>query len=392
MVTEARTGAYSDIPDSDLPPFSTPDAQPSAKPSEQAHAEEVPLTPDERNAMRAFLQRSEVRLSTLHRVAVAFVSGAGLLILFPIFLKDEVVTLIRQFLQHIDAPMAIYEPNALLVRLLIYGGLLFPFAISLSIPIYSMYLLIKDVVHFYFSIYTPGFPNDLITPSLALSGIGFSPDESPRIKEQIFEYQYNPASINFAIPFSNEKREAYFDEMIRNTDGEILPSSRRYDELLRQGAIPKGMDRATVERLNAAFGLARTVDRRLVEEVATTELSLVRHILYLRRLVLRYVKTLLMFIWTAIVTFIMLPIVEDQRFPTFVVLALGYAIWSIGVYPIMRIPLKWIYRHKRGLPDTNQIDQQMTLLETQMRPYVIASILLSLFSLALSLPIYLSGS
>lgn len=41
--------------------------------------------PDARNAMRAFLQRSEVRLSTMHRIANAFLSGAGLLVLFPVF-------------------------------------------------------------------------------------------------------------------------------------------------------------------------------------------------------------------------------------------------------------------------------------------------------------------
>src|SRR5690606_8520058 len=56
------------------------------------------FTTDERNAMRAFLQRSEVRISTIHRVAVGFLSGAGLLFLFPVFLKDGVLTLITALL------------------------------------------------------------------------------------------------------------------------------------------------------------------------------------------------------------------------------------------------------------------------------------------------------
>ena len=34
-----------------------------------------PLTDQERNAMRAFLQRCEVRLSTLHRIATAFIAA-----------------------------------------------------------------------------------------------------------------------------------------------------------------------------------------------------------------------------------------------------------------------------------------------------------------------------
>lgn len=37
---------------------------------------------------RAFLQRGEVRLSTMHRVASAFLGGAGLLFLFPLFTRD----------------------------------------------------------------------------------------------------------------------------------------------------------------------------------------------------------------------------------------------------------------------------------------------------------------
>src|SRR5277367_1692075 len=45
------------------------------------------FTEQERNAMRAYLQRAEVRLSAMDRVATAFISGAGLLVLFPIFFR-----------------------------------------------------------------------------------------------------------------------------------------------------------------------------------------------------------------------------------------------------------------------------------------------------------------
>jgi len=38
------------------------------------------VSPDERAAMRAYLQRCEVRLSTVHRVATALLSGAGILV------------------------------------------------------------------------------------------------------------------------------------------------------------------------------------------------------------------------------------------------------------------------------------------------------------------------
>ena len=44
----------------------------------------VPLTADERAATRAFVARCEVRLSTLHRIAVGMLSGAGLLVVLPV--------------------------------------------------------------------------------------------------------------------------------------------------------------------------------------------------------------------------------------------------------------------------------------------------------------------
>ena len=43
---------------------------------------------ESRAAMRAFLQRSEVRLSTIHRVAQALLGGSALILLLPLFLRD----------------------------------------------------------------------------------------------------------------------------------------------------------------------------------------------------------------------------------------------------------------------------------------------------------------
>jgi hypothetical protein len=252
-----------------------------------------------------------------------------------------------------------------------------------------MYLLIKDVVHFYYSIYSPGYPEDLITPSFAMTGITFAPDESERVKKMIWQSQYNATSISFAIPFSAEKRGLYFDDTIKQTNGKILPSSRLYEDLIAKGALPPDADRVSVERLNTAFGLTRTIDRTLVEEVARAELSVVRHILYLRRLVIRYVRTLLMFIWTAFLTFIMLPFVEDARLPTFLMLAIGYTVWSILVIPVARLPLGWIYRHKHdGIPPQDKLDRQLTTLEEQMRPFVYIAIATSLIAVAICVPLY----
>ncbi len=350
--------------------------------------ENEPLTEAERNAMRSYLQRAEVRLSTLHRIATAFISGAGLLILLPVFFKEEVTVLIRLFLEHMpDFSSRLEGPAQGVAAAILYICLLYLLVLSLAIPLYSMYLMLKDLVHFYFTIYTPGFPEGLITPSFALSGIGFSPDESERVKERVLQYEYSTvSSVNFAIPFSPAKRKAYLDETIRCTNGDIIPESRRWENL--EGILPAGIERETADRFSAAMGLARSLDRKLVEEVATSEISLVRHIIYLRRLVLRYVKTLLLFIWTTIVTFLMLPFLQDDRLPIFLIIAVGYLIWALFVMQVMRTPLGWIYRHLRGVPDEQQIDRQLVILENQVKGFCIAAIVAALLALALSAFLY----
>ncbi len=361
--------------------------QPDAPPIIDA-TDDAPLSADARNAMRAYLQRTEVRLSTLHRIAVAFIGGAGLLLLLPTFFKEEVTVLIRIILQSLLADAATILDNPL-PRLLLYGSVLYPFILSLSIPLYALYTLLKDVVHFYYTIYTPGFPERLITPSFALSGVGFSPDESPEAKRRIMAYQYQQASaINFAIPFSAEKRRAYFDQIIESTDGDILPPTRRYESIAGLEVLNETTDRATVEHFGAAFGLARTLDRRLVEEVATSEIALVRHIIYLRRMMLRYIKALLMFIWTTLVTFIMLPFLQTEAFPNLPVLVIGYFIWSLLVVPIMRIPLTWIYRHRHAMPDTGQIDTQLVIPEKHMQRWLTAALVVSSLGVLLALWLY----
>ncbi|OQW89612.1 MAG: hypothetical protein BWK78_07655, partial [Thiotrichaceae bacterium IS1] len=116
--------------------------QPEASTSDQP---KVP-TPDERNAMRVYLQRAEVRLSTMHRVAGIFLNGAGLLILFPLLFKDVV--------QNIMIILA--TKTTFTIASAYYVFLVIPFVISLAVPLRSLYLLLKDLVDFYFAGNFPG--------------------------------------------------------------------------------------------------------------------------------------------------------------------------------------------------------------------------------------------
>lgn len=347
--------------------------------------EETPLTESERNALRSYIQRAEVRISTQHRIATAFIGGAGLLLLIPIFLRDVIDGELTVFLELTGNLFPAWEQTAgiiaTIVTLLTLG---IPLILSLVIPMYGVYLLLKDLVHFYYTLYMPGFDRELLNPTFALGGIAFSPDESHRAKRQIMKYQYIPQHMDFMMPFSRGKRELYFDTMIEETGGALLPKSRDVETLRKEGILNGQTDDQTALHFNAAFGLARSLDRDLIQEVAISEMHLTRNVLYLRRLVLRYVKTLLLFIWTTVISFIMLPMLRDERFPTLLILALGYVAWSVGVLPILKVPANWLYRHRREDPEPRQLDPQLTQFETFVRGWMRTAVVLAAIALVLA--------
>jgi hypothetical protein len=356
----------------------------------RTQAEHLSLTEQERNAMRSYLQRCEVRMSTLHRIATAFISGAGLLLLIPVFFRDVVNDIMGVFLTQAENLFpAQGRAGGIFLTLVMYALLLYPMLLSLAIPLYGVYLLLKDIVHFYFTVHMPGFAENMFNPTFSLNAIAFSPDESPRVKGEVMRFQYKTEHMNFMMAFSQGKRHVYFDNLIEATNEEILPISRKMERLEAEGWLPDGYDPQEVRRFNAAFGIARSLDRSLVEEVALAEMALVRAVLYLRRLLLRYVKTLLMFIWTTTVAFLMIPFLHNERFPTFLMLGLGYTIWSLGVIRIIRQPLAWIYRFRLGNVNPEHVDAQLRQLETHVEPFCYAAIAASIAGTALALLAFL---
>jgi hypothetical protein len=335
--------------------------------------------------MRAYLQRCEVRLSTLHRIATAFIGGAGLLLLIPVFFKDAFDSLLSVMLTTIGNHFPVQGNAGILITAIMYLCLLYPLFLSLIIPLYGVYLLLKDIIHFYFTIYTPGFPENLLNPTFALTGVMFSTDESPAGQREVMRYQYNATQLGFMIPFSQERKELYFDSIIANTNADIIPSSRRVDVLQQMDVLPENFDAANVNRFNAALGIARSIDRTLAQEVAVTEMSLVRHVLYLRRLMLRYVMTLLMFIWTTVISFLILPFLKDTHFSPFVVFGIGYVVWALAVRWILDFPLYWIYRHRRSDAPLDHVDPQLKLMQDVISPYCLLALVSAALGLALAL-------
>lgn len=333
---------------------------------------EAELLENERSAVRAYLARAEVRLSTLHRIATAYISGAGLLLLVPIFLRDVVEGLLLIYIElFASLPFANHLPNALLFVLLTY-----PFILSLAIPLYGVYLMLKDIIHFYFTIYAPGFSPSLLNPTFSLNSLMLSPDDAPQTKRAVQALQYHREAIEYMIPFSDRRRERYFDILVAHTKGEIIPPTRR--NLTVEDASEKD-----VRHMNTAFGIARGLDRSLIEEVALMEATLTRNILYLRRLMLRYVKTLLMFLWTAVISFVALPFLQASYLPRLWILAVVYLVWAVAAIRIVRWPVLWIYRHRSGVVDTTHVDVQLNRMERRIKPFLWASIAMSVLTIGL---------
>lgn len=320
-----------------------------------------------RAAMRAYLQRTEVRLSTMHRVAVSFISGAGLMLLLPVFFRDTISALINVFLNNLHNVVPAWDNAGWVFTAVLFICLIYPFLLSLFIPLYALYLLLHDLVMFYLSAEMPGYKDTVVYPRFALSGVAFSEDESPEVKRAVLYHQYEsdlPMS-RFIIP-RNEKEAEYFDAVMSDTETDFLPSTRTPEALREKGVHIREDQLLTANRFNAALGLTGFLDRDLASEVAKSEVSLVRHAFHLRRLILRYVKSILIFVWTIVIDFSLVPFLNYQHFPIFITLAIGYFIWALLTPQVVKLPTRWIYEPTGQAPIKRRRDMRILRFENNV--------------------------
>ncbi len=270
------------------------------------------LSPDEQAAMRAFLQRCEVRLSTLHRVASALLSGAGVMVLLPPIAKDAIVTVITRLTQGtIDA-----------VRVFLIAAA----TLALLLPLIAFWLLIRDLTRFYFHgqhLLADG--QSLFLPRFTLTGLRLPSGElGPAAAAELERARYAPATVELLVP-GNEARRAKVDRRLAGY----------------------GIDAADSDmaRADGLFALAASSERTLMEEVAKIEAGMARHLLRLQVIVLRYVKALVAFMATALAVFAM-SAVEGRNAVVGPVdelwLAAILAIWAAGVALAVAAPVRWV--------------------------------------------------
>ena len=117
------------------------------------------------------------------------------------------------------------------------------------------------------------------------------------------------------------------------------------------------------------FELAASRRRSLVEEVTKVEYGIVRHLIRLQVIVLRYVKALLVIVATSLATFAAAAAVPssgpltaaDQRW-----IAGVFLVWAPGVMVVVTAPVRWLERLLRadGADQTAlSDDDELTQLE-----------------------------
>lgn len=300
---------------------------------------------EDRAAMRAFLQRSEVRLSTIHRIAGIFLTGAGLLLLLPVFITGTFTTIFKNI-------MLLQNSYIIFFMFIILSS-------TLLIPLYAIYLLFKDIVQFYFTADHPGFEDTIFHPRFILSGIALSNDEISDNKRKVLMSQLSTDIIHFILPFQSKEKE-YFDKIRKKTPN-IIPPTRRIppaggyeqskslidEDLIKELVKNKSNKNEFVDNVDlfhVIFGLSGVMDRELAEEVAKMEASLVRHVFYLRRLMLRYLKAFLMLIWTTLMLSLVAAITSgpSNKYSA-LLLSLGFLSWALFLPRVVKSPIKWIY-------------------------------------------------
>jgi len=289
--------------------------------------------PDPAPALRAYLQRCEVRLSTIHRVASALLSGAGLVVIFPALAKDSVARVLRSLVSSgVDLPR----------------GLLFAAElVSFALPLAALWLLLKDLTGFYFAgnHFEAG---DALAfhPRFAVSGLRIATDELDEdTARALHAARRDPRLRAFLLP-------------------ENAFSRTRIDRQAARYGLGGGEDDA---RQDALLELSTTRDRTLVEQAAGLEQVLARHVLNVQLLVLRYAKAVLAMLTTAAAAFAAGAVVdtaEVQRAPQQYWLAGLLALWAPAVVVAVTAPMRWVTRrsmsdgaHDRAVKEDHEFTQ-----------------------------------
>jgi hypothetical protein len=297
------------------------------------------LSTDERAALRSYLQRSEVRLSTVHRTVTALLSGAGVLVLLPAVGRDSVVNVMRSLLGSSDSPL----PLTLAVLVVL----------TLTLAFIVVWLLLLEITRFYF--HANHFSSErgtTFTPRFTLTSLHLPVDELTDVSRQTLrDCRDDPANIDLLVP-ANDTARRHIDAQVAAYEG-----------------LPGGGEPTDATRAAALLQLAGVKDRTLLDEVAKIEYGMARHVTKVQVIVLRYIKALLVVLTTTISTFVMAAAVEtgpsvDESAERWIVTAL--VLWAPAVVFVTSSPVRWLGQILKAEGATTsgiRYDKDLTRLE-----------------------------
>ncbi len=272
-------------------------------------------TNEDRAAARAFLQRSEVRLSTLHRVATALLSGAGLMVLLPAIVKDQVVGVLHTL---VTAPASLSHAFLTAAAVTV-----------LAVPLVVLFLLLGDLTRFYFHAqHVPSTGAPAFAPRFTLTGLRLPSGElSVAADSDLATARLSDSTIELLIPSNNSARAAI---------------DRKLDAY---GGLNRDASPGDRGRVDGMLELVAARSRPLAEEVAKVEAGMARHLLRLQVIVMRYVKALLAFLTTALAVFAAAAVTSDN--PTLdpvheVWLIVIFAVWAPAIVAAVSSPVRWL--------------------------------------------------
>jgi hypothetical protein len=274
------------------------------------------LDPDERAAVRAFLQRCEVRLSTLHRTAVALLSGAGLLVVLPVVARDAVSGVLRSLL----------APGARLDTILLVAAMV----AVVAVPVVALWYLFGDLTRFFFHAHHLSDGADArFTPRFTLTSLRVPADElGPVAAGRLDEIRHSDRLVELLVPPNPVARDSI--------DHQLAIYGDPGDASLHGDA----------RRAAGLSELAAARSRALLEEAAKVELGMARHVLKLRVLVLRYVKALLAVLTSAAAVYAADAVTADLVAHPSPAAAAGVAaiglLWAPAVVVSVTAPVRWV--------------------------------------------------
>ena len=320
---------------------------------------------DSRAAMRAFLQRSEVRLSTIHRVAQALLGGSALVLLLPLFIRDGFPKLTALLISCYDARQSWVSTSGIAVAAVL----------SIVLPVAAIFLLVGDLLGFYFTSNTfgalgaeHGRTTPRFNPRFIIPGLGFNDDE---------------LSDEMRVALDAGRRDEWTKALLVPRTLDDAGWRDRFDTRMHDiwGFTAAEGFEGDDDRLRQSFRLAGlNRDRTLAGDVARTEALLARHVLTLRIVVLRYTKALLLIISTTVATLAAAAFIEDAArvdptggrfeagFPYRYLFLVGavYVFWAPLAARSVTAPLRVIQRHTPGVGKYQDVylDKRMTQFES----------------------------